>query len=78
MCAALDPHLRLPLVAVLFAAQDGPDAALIHESEFARPALFAAEVALFRLWQSWGVTPSAVAGHGAGRWPPRTWRAPSA
>ncbi|MCQ4208855.1 acyltransferase domain-containing protein [Streptomyces longispororuber] len=66
VCAALDPHLRLPLVAVLFAAQDGPDAALIHEPEFARPALFAVEVALYRLWQSWGVTPSAVAGHGAG------------
>lgn len=65
-CAALDPYLRLPLVAVLFAAHDGPDAALIHEPEFTRPALFAVDVALFRLWTSWGVAPAAVAGHGAG------------
>ncbi|MEU4932643.1 acyltransferase domain-containing protein [Streptomyces yokosukanensis] len=66
VCAALDPHLRLPLAAVLFAAQDGPDAALIHEAEFSQPGLFALEVALFRLWQSWGVTPAAVAGHSVG------------
>ncbi|NEB81268.1 acyltransferase domain-containing protein, partial [Streptomyces sp. SID14478] len=65
-CAALDPHLRLPLVAVLFGAPDGPDAALIHETEFTQPALFALEVALFRLWQSWGAVPAAVAGHGVG------------
>lgn len=66
VCAALDPYLRLPLVAVLFAAHDGPDAALIHEPEFTRPALFAVDVALFRLWTSWGVAPAAVAGHGVG------------
>ncbi|MEU5959284.1 DUF5302 family protein [Streptomyces sp. NPDC047525] len=66
VCAALDPYLRLPLVAVLFAAHDGPDAALIHEPEFAQPALFAVDVALFRLWTSWGVAPAAVAGHGVG------------
>ncbi|MEV7019939.1 acyltransferase domain-containing protein [Streptomyces sp. NPDC093991] len=66
VCAALDPYLRLPLVAVLFASEDGPDAALIHEPEFTQPGLFAVEVALFRLWESWGVVPAAVAGHAAG------------
>ncbi|OIK05978.1 type I polyketide synthase, partial [Streptomyces monashensis] len=34
VCAALDPHLRMPLVAVLFADPDGADASLIHETEF--------------------------------------------
>ncbi|MET9497746.1 acyltransferase domain-containing protein [Streptomyces sp. NPDC006552] len=66
VCAALDPQLPLPLVAVVFAAQDGPDAALLGEPEFAQPALFALEVALFRMWASWGVVPAAVAGHGVG------------
>ncbi|GHI10371.1 hypothetical protein AQI88_40940 [Streptomyces cellostaticus] len=66
VCAALDPYLRLPLAAVLFAAEDGPDAVLIHETEFTQPVLFAVEVALFRLWQSWGVVPTAVAGHSVG------------
>ncbi|MEU0743944.1 acyltransferase domain-containing protein [Streptomyces sp. NPDC006134] len=66
VCAALDPYLRLPLVAVLFAAEDGPDAALIHEPEFTQPGLFAVQVALFRLWRSWGVVPAAVTGHSVG------------
>ncbi|MFF3847898.1 SDR family NAD(P)-dependent oxidoreductase [Streptomyces sp. NPDC002328] len=66
VCAALDPHLRVPLAAVLFAAQDSVDAGLVGETEFAQPALFAVEVALFRLWQAWGVEPAAVAGHSVG------------
>ncbi|MDN5383320.1 type I polyketide synthase [Streptomyces sp. LB8] len=66
VCAALDPHLRLPLAAVLFADEGGVDAGLVHQTEFTQPALFALEVALFRLWQSWGVRPDAVAGHSVG------------
>ena len=31
-----------------------------------RPALFALQVALTELWQSWGIQPAAVLGHGAG------------
>ncbi|MEU8891600.1 acyltransferase domain-containing protein [Streptomyces sp. NPDC048442] len=66
VCAALDPHLPLPLVAVLFGAADGPDAVLVQETRFAQPALFAVEVASYRLWESWGVVPAAVAGHAVG------------
>ncbi|WP_160161988.1 type I polyketide synthase, partial [Streptomyces sp. F-3] len=51
VCAALDPYLRLPLAAVLFADEGGVDAGLVHQTEFTQPALFALEVALFRLWQ---------------------------
>ncbi|MGW6241677.1 SDR family NAD(P)-dependent oxidoreductase [Streptomyces sp. NPDC055094] len=66
VCAALDPHLTRPLTEVLFAAEDSADAALVHETEFTQPALFAFEVALFRQWQAWGVQPAAVAGHSIG------------
>ncbi|MER6121093.1 acyltransferase domain-containing protein, partial [Streptomyces sp. NPDC001743] len=66
VCAALDPYVRVPLVAVVFAPEDSADAVLIHETEFTQPALFAFEVALFRLWQVWGVVPCAVAGHSIG------------
>ncbi|HRI70517.1 MAG TPA: SDR family NAD(P)-dependent oxidoreductase, partial [Polyangium sp.] len=38
----------------------------IHETIVAQPALFAIEVALSALVQSWGIWPSAVAGHSVG------------
>ncbi|MFF3959458.1 acyltransferase domain-containing protein [Streptomyces sp. NPDC001890] len=63
---ALDHWLRLPLAAVVFAPEGGVDAALIRRSEFGQPALFAFHVAVFRLWQSWGLRVGAVSGHGAG------------
>ncbi|MDX3855598.1 polyketide synthase [Streptomyces sp. AK02-01A] len=66
VCAALDPHLERPLKPVMFAAEGSAEAALLAETGFTQPALFAFEVALFRLLESWGVTPDAVAGHSVG------------
>jgi acyl transferase domain-containing protein len=59
---ALDVHLRLPLRKVMW----GDDAELLQSTEFAQPALFALEVALSGLWQSWGVVPDVVMGHSVG------------
>nr|WP_209310855.1 type I polyketide synthase [Streptomyces spiramenti] len=68
-CEALDPHLghlELPLRAALFADPQGPDAAVMHRTDYAQAALFALQTAQFRLLESWGVTPDAVAGHSIG------------
>jgi len=56
------------LVDVLYpksTAADDPKA-LIHQTEFTQPALFALEYALAELWRSWGVEPAAVIGHSQG------------
>jgi acyl transferase domain-containing protein len=41
-------------------------AALIDQTQYTQPALFAIEYALARLWQSWGIEPTAVMGHSVG------------
>ncbi|MFG3497340.1 type I polyketide synthase [Streptomyces sp. NPDC047928] len=60
VCARLDPLLERPLREVI-ASGVGLD-----DTGFTQPALFAVEVALFRLFGSWGVVPDLVAGHSVG------------
>jgi 4-hydroxyphenylalkanoate synthase len=58
----LDRHLRLPLRRVVW----GDDQGLLDSTEFAQPALFAVETALFTLLRSWGLGPDFVMGHSVG------------
>jgi 5-hydroxydodecatetraenal polyketide synthase CpkA len=65
-CRHLDPRLPRPLKDILFAAPDSAEAELLDRTEFTQPALFAVEVALYRLFEHYGITPDYVLGHSVG------------
>ncbi|WNG36475.1 type I polyketide synthase [Archangium violaceum] len=66
-CAeVLRPLLERPLLSVMHAKEGSPEAALLDETRYTQPALFALEYALAELWRSWGVVPRVVMGHSVG------------
>ncbi len=71
-CAdAVNGILPRPLLEVLFATDretGGEAGETLRHTSFAQPALFAVEMGLARLWQSWGVEPDVVLGHSVGQY----------
>nr|WP_155370881.1 type I polyketide synthase [Catellatospora vulcania] len=58
----LDVHLGRSLKEIVFEESAG----LLDRTEFTQPALFAVEVATFRLLEAWGLRPDLVIGHSIG------------
>ncbi|MEU1631101.1 type I polyketide synthase [Streptomyces sp. NPDC020096] len=61
VCAELDKHLDRSVRDVVFGGGD-----LLDQTVWTQAGLFAVEVALFRLLESWGVRPDFVVGHSIG------------
>jgi acyl transferase domain-containing protein/thioesterase domain-containing protein/acyl carrier protein len=70
-----DEILRKPwkgrsLLSILYPGASAGDAdALLHQTKYTQPAMFALDYALVELWQSWGVVPDVVLGHSVGEYP---------
>ncbi|MGW2332138.1 type I polyketide synthase, partial [Streptomyces sp. NPDC001700] len=62
VCTELDRHLERPLREVI----DGEDDRLLEQTVHAQAALFAVEVALFRLLEDFGPAPDMLIGHSIG------------
>ena len=62
----LRAHVDRPLREVVF--PQGQSASLIDETVYTQPALFALEYSLARMWQHWGVWPTAMIGHSVGEY----------
>ncbi|MEM9505692.1 MAG: acyltransferase domain-containing protein, partial [Cyanobacteria bacterium P01_E01_bin.43] len=66
----LRPYLETPLLEVLYpaAADTAAMAALLNQTAYSQPALFAIEYALAQTWISWGIQPSVMMGHSVGEY----------
>jgi malonyl CoA-acyl carrier protein transacylase/NADP-dependent 3-hydroxy acid dehydrogenase YdfG/acyl carrier protein len=65
-CAEIDAHLDRPLKDLLFSEPDSPEAELLDLTTYAQPALFATELAIYRLLESQGLKPDLLTGHSVG------------
>ncbi|MDT3399597.1 SDR family NAD(P)-dependent oxidoreductase [Streptomyces sp. B1866] len=67
VCAHLDPYLDRPLPEVLFAEDGSETSALLHQTAYTQPALFAVQTALHRMvTEEFGLVPDYLAGHSLG------------
>ncbi|MFJ2816607.1 SDR family NAD(P)-dependent oxidoreductase [Streptomyces sp. NPDC087294] len=66
-CGELDRWVGRSVRDAMFADAENPaNGAELADTGLAQPVLFAFQVALARLWRSWGLSPDVVAGHSVG------------
>ncbi len=65
-CAEIDKHLDLSLEDLIFSEAGSKEAELLDHTTYAQPALFATELALHRLLESFGLEPDLLTGHSVG------------
>nr|AGZ05273.1 McyD [Nostoc sp. 152] len=61
----LQPILGASLLDLIFEVSNSD---LLEQTQITQPALFSLEYALAKLWQSWGIQPSALLGHSIGEY----------
>jgi pimaricinolide synthase PimS1 len=66
VCAEIDPLIDRSLKKLIFSEEGSEQAEALSHTTYAQPALFATQVALGRLYESWGMKPEAMAGHSVG------------
>lgn len=69
VCKVLDPQLERPLSEAInpcSGSKGHADSGLLNRADFAQAAVFAFEVAMYRLLESFGIRPDFVAGHSLG------------
>ncbi len=66
--ALISGSIGQSLRSVLFAEPGSPESALLDQTRYTQPAMYAFECALTDLWASWGVRPSVVMGHSVGEY----------
>ncbi len=59
-------HLSLSIKDLIYA--EDADEKLVKQTRYTQPLIFSIEYALAKLWESWGITPSAVVGHSIGEY----------
>lgn len=63
----LRAHMDKPLLSLLY-PEAGADAALLDQTGYTQPAMFALEIALAETWKSWGIEPEWTMGHSVGEY----------
>lgn len=64
--AAQFTDLEQPLIDVIWADSSAHAEFLLKRTDYAQPAIFTLQVALYRLWTSWGVSAEVLLGHSIG------------